>query len=182
MKSRGNLTPYSLCFGSPNKTNNGAILGPSYNLAKTEYGLHIPKMVLIHLKKFFPNRVMSQRDVEGLIRIIDKLFETVSRRNQPVDWKDVKRLVAKTLWRNGVEIATDDEFEDDDTPSDQESSNEEDDEDSKEENISVVAATDAARATSNAVAAPPQWNITRGPIHRHGNSSSSSRWNGKPDP
>jgi hypothetical protein len=113
-------------------------------------------MALIHLKKFFPNRVMSQRDVEGLIRIRDELFETVSRRNQPVDWKDVKRLVAKTLWRKGVEIATDDEFEDDDTPSDQESSNEEDDEDSKEENISVVAATDASRATSNAVAAPPR--------------------------
>ena len=50
MRSRGNLTPYSLYFGSPNRTNYGAILGPSYKLAKTEYGLCIAKMVLIRLK------------------------------------------------------------------------------------------------------------------------------------
>jgi hypothetical protein len=77
------------------------------------------KLVLIHLKKFFPNWVMSQKDVEGLTRTGNELFEKVSRRNQPVDWNDVNRLVAETLWRNGIEIATDDVVEDDDTPSDQ---------------------------------------------------------------
>jgi hypothetical protein len=155
MKSRENLTPYSLYFGSPNKSNYGVILGRTYKLAKTEYGLRIPKMVLICLKKFFPNRVMSQRDVKGLVTTGDELLLTVSRRNQQVDWKDVKRLVAQSLWQYGIEIATDDVFEDDDTPSVQESTDEEDDADSKEENTDVAAATDAAGATSNAVAALP---------------------------
>jgi hypothetical protein len=76
MKSRGNLTPYSLYFGSPNKTNYGAFFGPSYKLAKTEYGLCVPKMVLIHLENLATNRIMSQRDVEGLIRTGDELSET----------------------------------------------------------------------------------------------------------
>ncbi len=67
MKSRGNLTPYSLYFGSPNMSNYGAILGPSYKLAKMEYGLRVTKMVLVRLKKLVPDKVMSQRDVEGLI-------------------------------------------------------------------------------------------------------------------
>jgi hypothetical protein len=98
---------------------------------------------------------MSQRDVEGLVRTRDELFKTVFRRNQQVDWKDVKRLLAQTLQWYGVEITTDNEFEDDDTPSVQESTNEEDNEDSKEENTGVAAAMDAARATSNAVATPP---------------------------
>jgi hypothetical protein len=155
MKSRGNLTPYSLYFGSPNTSNYGAILGPSYKLAKTEYGLRVPKMVLIRLKKHVPDRVMSQRDVEGLVRSGDELFETVSRRNQQLDWKDVKRLVAQALRRYGVEIGTDDEFEDDDTPSVQSSTDEEDDAGSTEGNTGVAAATDAAGATYNAVAAPP---------------------------
>jgi len=81
MKSRGNLTPYSLYFGSPNTSNYGAILGPSYKLAKMEYGLRVTKMVLVRLKKLVPDKVMSQRDVEGLIRTGDELFEAVSTMN-----------------------------------------------------------------------------------------------------
>jgi len=115
MKSRGNLTPYSLYFGSPNTSNYGAILGPSYKLAKTEYGLRVTKMVLVRLKKLVPNKVMCQRDVEGLIRTGDELFEAVSMMNHRIDWRDVKRLVAECIRRNGVDIGTDDEFEDDHT-------------------------------------------------------------------
>ncbi len=83
-------------------------------------------MILIHLKKLIPNRIVPQRDVEGLIRTGDELFETVSRRGQHVDWNDVKRLVVKSLQNCNGDIATDDKFEDDDTPSVKESSNEED--------------------------------------------------------
>ncbi len=54
MNSRGNLTPYLLYLVTPNKSNYGAINGPAYKLAKTEYGLRVPKMVLIHLKTFSP--------------------------------------------------------------------------------------------------------------------------------
>jgi hypothetical protein len=157
MRSRGNLTPYSLYFGSRNRTNYGVILGPSYKLAKTEYGLHITKMVLIRLKKLVPNTAMSQRDVEGLIRTGDELFEAVSRSNEPLDWKDVKRLVAESIRRHGVEIATDDEFEDDDTPSGMESINEDSNEDIDEENTGVATATDTVGATAaaNSIAAFP---------------------------
>jgi hypothetical protein len=149
MKSRGNLTPYSLYFGSPNTSNYGAILGPSYKLAKTEYGLRVTKMVLVRLKKLVPNKVMCQRDVEGLIRTGDELFEAVSTSNHRIDWKDVKRLVAECIRRNGVDIGTDDEFEDDDTPSVQESSEGDNEDDTDEENTGVAAATDVVGATSN---------------------------------
>jgi hypothetical protein len=182
MKSRGNLTPYSLYFGSPNMSNYGAILGPSYKMAKMEFGLHITKMVLIRLKKLVPNRVMSQRDVEGLIRTGDELFETVSTMNHQVDWRVVNRLVAKCIHRNGVDIGTDDEYEDDDTPTDQESSNEEYEDNVEEESTGVAAATDVSGATSNAVAAPPNGRLTRIPIHRGSNSSSSSQCSSKPGP
>jgi hypothetical protein len=99
-------------------------------------------MVVLCWKKLLPNRVRSQRDVKGLLRTGDELFETVCMRNQQVDWNDVKRLVVQTLQRYNVDIATDDEFEDDSTPSVQEFSDGEDDEDSEEEHYAVAAATE----------------------------------------
>ncbi len=99
---------------------------------------------------------MSQRDVEGLIRT-NELFKAVSRSNEPLDWKDVKRLVAESIRRHGVEIATDDVFEDDDTPSDMESIKEDSDEDIDEENTGVATATNTvgAMAAANSIAAFP---------------------------
>ena len=82
MRSRNNLTPYSIYFGSPNTSNYGALLGPSYKKAKTEYGLRSAKMFLARLQELAPNTMLRRGHIDGIIDAGDELFERTAQKNE----------------------------------------------------------------------------------------------------
>jgi hypothetical protein len=82
MRSRNNLTPYSIYFGSPNTSNYGSLLGPSYKLANTEYGLRAAKMVLSRLKELFPDTIMIRSHIDDIVEGGDRIFELTAQRSE----------------------------------------------------------------------------------------------------
>ncbi len=99
---------------------------------------------------------MAQRDIEGLFKSGDELFQHVSRRGQEVNWDDVKKLVRDILWEYNINIASNDEFDNDESPTVDESffDEDKDSEESGDENTGIAAAIDIVRTTSNIVAGP----------------------------
>jgi hypothetical protein len=78
-RSRDDLSPYSLYFNQTNKLLYADLLGPVHREAKTEYGLHLARMVLDKVKELDPVKVMTTDEVRFLIRCGDSFFNEVSR-------------------------------------------------------------------------------------------------------
>ena len=167
MRSRNNLTPYSIYFGSPNTSNYGSLLGPSYKLANTEYGLRAAKMVLSRLKELFPETVMIRSHIDDIVEGGDRIFELTAQRSEETNIKSLKKFVRACLRIHGAEVDSDEEYvyeEEPEASAEELSSHNESDTDNSEDfpteaTFTVAAtATDVGGATSIApiaAAAPP---------------------------
>jgi hypothetical protein len=99
VRSRGDLSPYSMYYSNPNKAGYFAVLGKAYKKAKTEYGLRLAKMVLDQVKVLDNARVFSTSEVEFMIKTGDDLFQESSMDREPVDKGDVLAKAALMLLR-----------------------------------------------------------------------------------
>ena len=163
MRSRNNLTPYSIYFGSPNTSNYGALLGPSYKKAKTEYGLRSAKMFLARLQELAPNTMLRRGHIDGIIDAGDELFERTAQKNEEANMKSLKKFVRRCLRVHDVEVNSDEEYqydEEKEVSADDDSGSNAEDESTESDEIPTAAtfaaeaatATDIAGATSNAPA------------------------------
>jgi hypothetical protein len=67
MRVRGNISLYTIYFGRPNTASYSALLGKSYKVGHTEYGLCLAKHMLEQAKKMDPSAVLSQEQIEKVI-------------------------------------------------------------------------------------------------------------------
>jgi len=149
MRSRNNLTPYSIYFGSPNTSNYGSLLGPSYKLANTEYGLRAAKMVLSRLKELFPDLVMQRSHIDDIVEGGDRIFELTAQRSEETNIRSLNKFVRACLRIHGAEVDSDEEYvyEEQEAPAEELSSNNESDTDNSEDFPTEATFTVAATAT-----------------------------------
>ena len=181
MRSRNNLTPYSIYFGSPNTSNYGSLLGPSYKLANTEYGLRAAKMVLSRLKELYPETVMIRSHIDDIVEGGDRIFELTAQRSEETNIRSLNKFVRACLRIHGAEVDSDEEYvyeEEQEASAEELSSNNESDTDDSEEfptaaTFTVAAtATDVGGATSIApIAAPAP--PTAPPTNNQGNAATA---------
>ncbi len=150
IRSRNNLTPYSIYFGSPNTSNYGSLLGPSYKLANTEYGLRAAKMVLSRLKELFPDKIMTREHIDDIIDGGDRIFELTAQRSEETNIRSLKKFVRGCLRIHGAEVDSDKEYvyeEEQEASAEELSSNNDSDTDDSEEFPTAATFTVAATAT-----------------------------------
>jgi hypothetical protein len=150
MRSRNNLTPYSMYFGSPNTSNYGSVLGPSYKLANTECGLRAAKMVLNRLKEFVPDTIMTREHIDDIIAGGDRIFELTAQRSEEANIRSLKKFVRGCLWIHGAVVDSDEEYvyeEEQEASAEEFSSNNDSDTDDSEEFPTTATFTAAATAT-----------------------------------
>jgi hypothetical protein len=71
IRARWNISSHTIYYGKPPIATYSAILGPSYKIAKTEYGLWLAKRVLQQVKLVQPYRLIECDLIEKIIAIGD---------------------------------------------------------------------------------------------------------------
>jgi hypothetical protein len=59
MRSHSGLSPHTIYYGKPHTASYSALLGPSFKMAKTEYGLRLAKGILMQIKRMRSDMVIS---------------------------------------------------------------------------------------------------------------------------
>jgi hypothetical protein len=76
MRSRSGLSPHTIYYGKPHTASYLALLGPSFKMAKTEYGLKLAKGILMQIKRMRSDMVISQEMLESWIKVGDNMWYT----------------------------------------------------------------------------------------------------------
>jgi hypothetical protein len=83
MRTRGNISPHTLYYSAAPNNSYSTVLGAAYSKAMTEFGLWLPKKVLMLLAEHRPDVLASQQQIEEMIGIGDHLWNICSRDDTP---------------------------------------------------------------------------------------------------
>jgi hypothetical protein len=74
MRARSNISSHAIYYGQLPVASYSAVLGPAYNVAETEFGLWLARILLIQIKYLNPDRVLLNQMVEHFIRTGDEVW------------------------------------------------------------------------------------------------------------
>jgi len=69
MRSRGNISPYTLYYGHLPANSYSTVLGQAYGTAQTEFGLIFAKKVSGQVKEHLPGTMVPQDHIEEIIEV-----------------------------------------------------------------------------------------------------------------
>ncbi len=75
IRVRNHMTPHMVFLGKVNKPSYSALLGQAHKVAQTEYRLRLAKRVLEQVKNIDPNKLISQEQVQAIIKCGDSLWD-----------------------------------------------------------------------------------------------------------
>jgi hypothetical protein len=114
MRSRVDLTPYSLYYSHTNKVSYSGLLGKACKAAQTEYGLCLAKKVLDKIKLLDESQVMTQEEVAFVIKYGDTVFHEVANADKCVNGANLTDALLKMLQHfqyniEGIDLSNGDE-------------------------------------------------------------------------
>jgi hypothetical protein len=115
MCSCSGLSPHTIYYGKPHTASYSALLGPSFKMAKTEYGLWLAKGILMQIKRMRSNMVISQEMLESWIKVGDNMWYTCMEEEEKNDEKLLQEAFyaciadAGLVLKNSTEIVLYDE-------------------------------------------------------------------------
>ena len=111
VRSRNDLSPYTMYYSRPNRSSYSSIFGQAYKEATSEYGLRLAKMFLKKLKALDPRRVLSQNEVRFLIRQGDVLFDNVATRDEAYNSQRIREACHSMLQVLDFEVPDIEQFD-----------------------------------------------------------------------